>query len=194
MIVIEFIDLGTKPIEGAIICLEALGLKDQIKPEDFVTEYETEMKKNCHKIQLMPGAERLIKHLSNNNVPISIATGASQAGFERKTGHIGDILRKPFSHHVFAGSDPDVKRGKPHPDVFEIAAKRFKDPPKDMKSVLVFEDAVNGVKAALAARMQVVFVPDRKLDLSKVSVKPTQILQSLEQFKPELFGLPKFTD
>lgn len=174
--------------------MEALGLKDQIKPEDFVTQYETEMKKNCHKIQLMPGAERLIKHLSSNNVPISIATGAAQAGFERKTGHIGGILRKPFSHHVFAGSDPDVKRGKPHPDVFETAAKRFKDPPKDMKSVLVFEDAINGVKAALAAGMQVVFVPDRRLDLSKVLIKPTQILDSLEQFKPELFGLPKFTN
>lgn len=174
--------------------MEALGLTGQIKPEDFVTQYETEMKKNCHKIQLMPGAEKLIKHLSSKNVPISIATGSAQAGFERKTGHIGEILRKPFSHHVFAGSDPEVKRGKPHPDVFETAARRFKTPPKDMKSVLVFEDAVNGVKAALAAGMQVVFVPDKRLDLSSITVKPTQILQSLEEFKPELFGLPKFID
>lgn len=183
---------GTKPLEGAIICLDQLGLTGQIKPEDFVTMYETEMKKNCHKIQLMPGAERLIKHLSSKNVPISVATGASQAGFERKTSHIGEILRKPFSHHVYAGSDPEVSRGKPHPDVFETAARRFKPPPKDPKNVLVFEDAVNGVKAALAAGMQVVFVPDKLLDLSTVSVKPTLTLTSLEQFKPELFGLPPF--
>lgn len=184
--------MGTKPIEGAVICLEALGLQDQVKPEDFVTQYETEMKKNCHKIKLMPGAERLIKHLSSNNVPIAIATGSAEAGFERKTGHIGEILRSPFSHHVFAGSDTDVKRGKPHPDVFLAAAKRFKNPPTDTQNILVFEDAVNGVKAALAAGMQVVFVPDQRLDLNKVTVKPTQTLQSLEQFKPELFGLPPY--
>lgn len=185
--------MGTKPLEGAIICLEKLGLTGQIKPEDFVTEYETVMKKNCHKIKMMPGAEKLIKHLSNKNIPIAIATGSAQSGFERKTGHIGEILRKPFHHHVFAGSDDEVKRGKPYPDVFLVAAKRFKEPvPKDMAKVLVFEDAVNGVKAALAAGMQVVFVPDKRLDLSTVSVKPTLMLESLEQFKPELFGLPPF--
>lgn len=163
-----------------------------MKPEDFVQQYESVMKKSCHKIQLMPGAQRLIEHLSAKKVPIAIATGSAESGFERKTGHIGDILRKPFSHHVYAGSDPEVKRGKPHPDVFEQAAKRFKNPPKDMKSVLVFEDAINGVKAALAAGMQVILVPDKRLDLTKVTVRPTQVLQSLEQFKPELFNLPKF--
>lgn len=163
-----------------------------MKPEDFVTEYETVMRKSYHKIQLMPGARKIIEQLSAKKVPIAIATGASEAGFQKKTGHIGDILRKPFSHHVFAGSDPEVKRGKPHPDVFETAARRFKNPPKDMKSVLVFEDAINGVKAALAAGMQVVLVPDKRLDLSRVLVKPSLVLESLEQFRPELFGLPKF--
>lgn len=171
-----------------------LGLTGQVKPEVFVTQYETAMKKNCHKIALMPGAERLIKHLSSKQVPIAIATGSAQVAFERKTGHIGDILRKPFSHHVFAGSDPEVKNGKPHPDVFQAAARRFRSPPASPKSCLVFEDAINGVKAALSAGMQVVFVPDKRLDLGKLTVKPNLILESLEKFKPELFGLPPFDD
>lgn len=179
-------------MEGAIICLDKLGLTGQVKPEDFIVEYEEAMKKNCHKIRLMPGAEQLIKHFSDKNVPIAIATGSAQVAFERKTGHIGDILRKPFSHHVYAGSDPEVKRGKPYPDVFLCAARRFKSPPKDMKQVLVFEDAINGVKAALAAGMQVVYVPDKRVDLSTITVKPTQTLESLEQFKPELYNLPQF--
>lgn len=175
-----------------MLCLDRLGLAGQIKPEDFVTEYETAMKRNCHKIALMPGAERLIRHLSAKQVPMAIATGAAEAGFERKTGHIGEILRGPFSHHVFAGSDPQVKRGKPQPDVFLEAARRFKSPPRDMKNVLVFEDAVNGVRAALAAGMQVVFVPDGRLDLSTVTVRPTLILKSLTEFRPELFQLTPF--
>lgn len=141
---------------------------------------------------MMPGAERIIKHLSSKQVPIAIATGAAQTAFERKTGHLGDILRKPFSHHVYAGSDPEVKCGKPKPDVFLVAAKRFKTPPKDMQNVLVFEDAINGVKAALAAGMQVILVPDPRLDLSQIQVKPTQILSSLDKFQPELYSLPPF--
>jgi len=163
-----------------------------VKPEDFVTEYETAMRKYLHNISLMPGAERIIKHFSNKKVPIAIATGSAQSGFERKTGHIGDLLRKPFSHHVFAGSDPEVRNGKPQPDVFQVAAKRFKPPPETAKSCLVFEDAINGVKAALAAGMQVVLVPDKRLDLNKLEVKPTLVLDSLEKFQPELFGLPPF--
>lgn len=125
---------------------------------------------------------------------MSIASGSSLAGFERKTGHIGEILRKPFSNHVFAGSDPEVKRGKPHPDVFEVAARRFNPLPAKKSNVLIFEDAANGVKAALAAGAQVVFVPDHRwgVDVSKIGVKPTLTINSLEEFKPELFGLPPF--
>lgn len=184
---------GTKPLEGAEIALEALGLVGQVAPEDFVQQYETVMKKNCHKIKLMPGAERLIKHLVAKKVPIAIASGSAKSGFERKTGHIGEILRQPFDHHVFAGSDDEVKRGKPFPDVFEIAAKRFKPPPKSSQQVLVFEDAINGIQAALSADMQVVFVPDKWIeDRNNLPVKPTLTIDSLEQFKPEQFGLPPY--
>lgn len=144
----------------------------------------------------MPGAERLIKHLVDNHIPIAIATGASKAGFERKTGHLGEIMMKPFKHHVFAGSDPEVKNGKPAPDVFLVAASRFNPKPKEMSNVLVFEDSVNGVKAALAAKAQAVFVPDPQfcIDSSKVDVKPTLTINSLLEFKPELFSLPTFKD
>lgn len=184
--------MGTKPIEGAAIAVERMGLKDKVTAEEFVRRYEDEMKQHCCKIKLMPGAERLIKHLRDHKIPIAIATGASESGFNRKTSHLGDIVRKPFSHHVFAGSDPEVKRGKPHPDVFLIAADRFKPPPKSPKNVLVFEDAINGVTAAKSAGMQVIFVPDKRIEVDKLAVKPTQTLRSLDDFKPELYGLPPF--
>ncbi len=51
------------------------------------------------------------------------------------------------------------KRGKPHPAIYLFAAKRLGVHPKDC---LVFEDSVNGIKAAKAAGMFCVAAPDRR--------------------------------
>lgn len=57
--------------------------------------------------------------------------------------------------------------------------------------VLVFEDAPNGVEAGISAGMQVVMVPHAELDRSQC-LQATLVLDSLEDFQPEMFGLPPF--
>ncbi|KAG5343555.1 HDHD1 phosphatase, partial [Acromyrmex charruanus] len=137
----------------------------------------------------MPGAVRLLKHLKKNNIPIALATSSDQENYELKTSRWHDLFEL-FHHKVLGGSDPEVVHGKPEPDIFFIAAKRFSNNP-DPSKCLVFEDAPNGVKAALSAGMQVVMVPDPMLP-KRYTTEATLVLDSLEKFEPEKFGLPPY--
>ena len=59
--------------------------------------------------------------------------------------------------------------------------------------VLILEDAPNGAEAGLSAGMRVVWVPDPRADRSGLAGRVDQILDSLEEFVPEKFGLPAYS-
>ena len=60
------------------------------------------------------------------------------------------------SHFPIVVTPRDVKRSKPAPDLFLLAAEKMELPPEDC---LVFEDSPLGIQAAEAAGMQSVYVP-----------------------------------
>lgn len=116
-----------------------------------------------------------------SNVPIALATSSGEESVAVKTKNYPNLFSL-FHHKVMGSSDPEVKEGKPAPDIFLIAAKRFKEhvEPEDVRfkilkkkksknlnslflQCLVFEDAPNGVKAGRSAGMQVVMVPDPQI-------------------------------
>lgn len=55
----------------------------------------------------------------------------------------------------------------------------------------MLEDAPNGIKGAIDAGMQAVMVPAKEVAAEKRK-GATLVLESLLDFKPELFGLPAF--
>ncbi|CAH2245949.1 pseudouridine-5'-phosphatase-like [Pararge aegeria] len=140
--------------------------------------------------KIMPGVERLLVHLSKHKIPMGLATSSSKETYDMKVSRHQDFFNLlPFKTY---GSDANVKRGKPSPDIFLIAATKFPRKPAPEKC-LVFEDSLNGVKAAVAAGMQVVMVPDPRFDRS-LAPEATLILNSMEDFRPEIFGLPPYDD
>lgn len=182
----KIMGMKTKAVAHAVV--EMLSLP--MTAEEFENEIVQIYRELFPSANLMPGAERLLRHLKQNNIPIALATSSNKENFLLKTQrwtHVFDL----FDHKVLGGSDPDVANGKPAPDIFLVAAKRFSDNPNPSKC-LVFEDAPNGVKAALNANMQVVMVPDSRLPKQYIE-NPTVIVNSLEEFQPELFGLPPFS-
>ncbi|XP_072933360.1 pseudouridine-5'-phosphatase-like [Epargyreus clarus] len=182
--------MGSQTHETANTIVKELDLP--MTPEEFIIESKKQFELLFPDTEVLPGAKRLIEHLHNKNFPIGLATSSSEESYHLKIDKHHQALFSLFPYKTFGSSDPNVKRGKPYPDIFLVAANKFPENPKP-EQCLVFEDAVNGVKAAKAAGMQVVMVPDQRLD-KRMTTDATLVLNSLEDFKPEIFGLPPFDD
>ncbi len=98
----------------------------------------------------LPGFRDFIVRLKALGVPRLVATAAPRPN--RDFIFDGLALHEDFDWVVGA---EDVTRGKPFPDIFLRAAALAGLPPEQC---LVFEDAVNGVRAGRAAGMDVVAV------------------------------------
>lgn len=118
-----------------------------------------------------------------------MATSSHSKSFALKTTRHGEIFS--LFATIVKGDDPGVKRGKPHPDIFQLASSRFVSPPASPANVLVFEDAPNGVQAAKAASMWAVMVPDPVM-AKELTERADQVIYTLENFDPVAWGLPPF--
>lgn len=103
-------------------------------------------------IPVKPGAHDLLDHLDRRGMPYAIATSADRRMAEQHLGLSG--LRPRFEVVV---TRDDVTRGKPHPEPFLRAAERIGANPA---RCLAIEDSINGIRAAHAAGMMAVMVPD----------------------------------
>lgn len=78
------------------------------------------------------GAERLIRHLHKTKVPFALATSSSERSVHTKVAAHKELFTY-FHHMVMGSTDKEVKFGKPHPDIFLVAAARFPDKPAPEK-------------------------------------------------------------
>lgn len=104
------------------------------------------------KVAAMPGLIELLRVLRANGYEIAIASSSIRS-------HI-DLVIKTLDVSDYIGavaSGDEVVHCKPAPDIFLKAASKLGVSPKEC---VVFEDAMNGMRAANAANMKVVVVPN----------------------------------
>jgi HAD superfamily hydrolase (TIGR01509 family) len=101
---------------------------------------------------LKAGVVELLDHLDALSLPRAICTGSGHQAVQK---HMGEhALLERFDTIVAHG---DYTRGKPEPEPFLVTAARLGIAPADC---LVLEDSHNGVRAASAAGMMTIMVPD----------------------------------
>lgn len=177
--------IGRKAHESARIIVDTLELP--ITPDEYLQSRNGRLRELFPDAQPLPGALRLTQHLHHAGIPQAVATSSGQELFNIKTAHHPAWFQQ--FQTVVNGDDPEVKQGKPAPDIFLLAAKQLGFDPAEC---LVFEDAPSGTQAARSAGMAVVVVPDPNMDRSLYDPRPDQFLDSLEQFRPQEWGLPAF--
>jgi len=107
--------------------------------------------------QPMPGARALVEGCHQLGVPMALATSSSRSAVALKAEpHPWIALIEQRVH----GDDPELKRGKPEPDVFELAAQRLG---VSCQHSWAFEDSPAGAQAALAAGCRVLVMPPPNL-------------------------------
>lgn len=111
-------------------------------------------------IELLPGAADLLDRLTLEQIPFAVATSSSRGYAERILTSF-DITRKLR----FLLTGDDVSHGKPHPEIYLEAAKRFQIEPGEM---IVVEDSANGLRAAQAAGARCIVVPHELTPLEHV--------------------------
>jgi len=99
-------------------------------------------------VQPFPGALDLIRGLSENGVPLAVASSSPRK--------LIDLVLEKFDvaclfHTIVSGDD--VSLSKPNPEIFAKAATRLGLQPREC---LAIEDSTNGVRAAKEAGMAVI--------------------------------------
>lgn len=103
------------------------------------------------KAKMMPGVDYILNFFEQQNFKIGLAT-SSPASLIDAVVEIGGI--KDFFQAITSAQD--LPYGKPNPQVYLNCAKALKSDPSEC---ICFEDSINGMIAAKAAKMKCVVVP-----------------------------------
>lgn len=126
-------------------------------------------------IALKAGAVELLDFLVHHDIPRAVATSTGRSKAKEQLDRAGLLARLD----ALVTRD-DVARGKPHPDCYLEAARQLGVEPA---ACLALEDSYNGVRAAHAAGMATVMVPDILAPKPEIANLCIAVLDSLAEVR-----------
>lgn len=164
--------LGRRPVDAFHALISHTGMTDRI--EDLMHETKElfeEIAENS--LAMMPGLHELLELVESRNLPLAVATSSPR---DYMTGLLErfDLLHR----FHFTLTAEDVTHGKPHPEIYQTAARRLNVLPDHM---LVLEDSETGTRAAHAAGAWIVSVPNRHTAIGDFSMSRLRIDSLLDQ-------------
>ncbi len=133
---------GIPRIDGGRAILTDLSTRKLIKATDKKQKYFLEYLKK-EKIPVFKTTIKLIKGLRSKGIKIAVISSSKNSPYILKRIGVMKLLDAEVN-----GSD--ITKGKPHPQIFLMAAEEIGLKPKNC---VVFEDAILGVRAAKRAKM-----------------------------------------
>ena len=173
-----------------------IGMNAQATRETFLRVLHAEMDYDYYKAKaserfaqaekegrllLKEGAEEILSQLHARGYRLALATSTEYRTAERQMRERG--LWQYF-HACAFGSE--VAHSKPAPDVFLLAAERLGVAPEQS---CVLEDSYNGVRAAHAAGMRCIMVPDLLPPDEEMRQLADSVVPDLEHALPEILNM-----
>jgi HAD superfamily hydrolase (TIGR01509 family) len=129
-----------------------------------------------HGIAHKPGLAELLALLEARGLAKGVATSTRREWALRSLGPLATRFE------VLTTGD-EVARGKPAPDIFLLCARRLQVAPREC---LVLEDSELGIRAAHAAGMPAIMIPDLVEPTEEIRALAWRVCRSLEEVAPLL--------
>lgn len=127
-------------------------------------------------IPVKDGVFDLLEFLKENHVPCSVGTCTLERYSIPTLEKVG--LLKYFDFGVFGDS---VSISKPNPEVYIKSMEHFNIKPENC---LIFEDSINGAKAAIDSNANLVLVPDLQKPTDEILQKAFKVVNRIDDIIP----------
>ncbi len=170
--------MGMSSIEWSRYMHDVIGLEET--PEEISDEVVRRMlTRYAERLPIIAGAPEAVGRLVAAGLRLAVASSANRPLIDAALSQSGLA-----SHIEVTVSAEEVARGKPGPDVFLEAARRLDVPAERCAAI---EDSGNGIRAAHAAGMRVLAIPNTHYPpASDALALAAVVLASLEELTPEI--------
>jgi len=148
----------------------------KVSPEKILEVVDARSYELMEEVTLLPGVREFITNTYALGIPMAVASSSSRTWvFD----HLEHFKLLPFFRSIVTAED--VKNVKPDPELYLLALRNLE---LTNISVCAFEDSPNGIKAAKAAGLNCLAIPNlitREMDLSQAD----KVYGSFCDFEPD---------